>query len=340
MQPQTPAQHPLQTQQQPQAEPRPKAQPALDYSALTAPISFQDYMKSSYAKWTIGTALIGAPLFIACFILIAFKPSLGMTLGIIGGFSLLISLGLYYSTLQTMRRTRFAAQNGLTYISNMPYDNRPGIIFREGHSRTFTDIFTAAQQSFTEVGNYRYSVGSGKNEQTFYYGFICITLPRKLPNMVLDSKKNDGLFGSSNLPTGFSADQKLELEGDFNNYFTLYAPAQYKTDALYVFTPDVMQALVDAAKNYDCEIIDDKLYIYSNSSFSFSQKDFEEILKISSLLKKEVSEQVDYYADARVGSRALNEIAPQGQRLKRKAPIATIILAILMFIYFIVTILS
>jgi hypothetical protein len=307
--------------------------PTLNYSALTMPVSAQKIISGSNGKYILIASGISLGLFVLG-VTLTLTSNPAAIAAIVAGLTVgLIPAVLYYSAIHAIRMHQFASDNAMTYVENMPYDGRPGVIFREGHSRVLSDILTAQNRSFDEIANYRYSVGSGKNETTYYYGVITIRLPRKLPNIVLDSKKNNSIFGS-NLPVGFSADQKLELEGDFNNYFTLYAPAQYKTDALYIFTPDVMQALVDAAQNYDCEIIDDTLHLYSHNALMFNQKTLEDILHISGLIKKEVVEQVDNYADARIGNRAANIVAPQGQRLKTKTPAWTIILGVAMFIYF------
>jgi hypothetical protein len=108
-----------------------------------------------------------------------------------------------------------------------------------------------------------------------------IQLDRALPHMVLDAVQNDRkILGQrvSNLPARFDLAQRLSREGDFDRYFTLYAPADYERDALYVFTPDLMALLIDEAGSgeggsMDVEIIDDRMYVYapgSGTSFSHS----------------------------------------------------------------------
>ena len=78
--------------------------------------------------------------------------------------------------------------------------------------------------------------------------------------MVLDARSNNGLFGGTNLPSQFSKDQILSLEGDFSEYFTLYCPREYERDALYVFTPDLMALLIDQTSTFDVEIVDDWMF--------------------------------------------------------------------------------
>lgn len=52
---------------------------------------------------------------------------------------------------------------------------------------------------------------------------IRVLLPKPFPQLFLDSNKNDKSLVSA-VPTSFKADQKLTLEGSFNEYFDFYAP--------------------------------------------------------------------------------------------------------------------
>lgn len=310
----------------------------LDYSALSRKVTFSERInhggggfKTNIITYTAAIVIAFTSLFMSL-ILIEYA----FFFFFIGIFILIIVIGLYVSAAKHVRLKQFADQNNLVYKESFGYDGRSGLIFQLGESQEFTSVLQATNQAFAEIGNYQYETGEGKNRQTHDYGYVHIKLPRKLPHMVLDAKKNN-LFGKfSNLPTGFSGDQKLELEGSFNSYFTLYAPAQYKTDALYVFTPDVMQAMIDAAHDYDCEIIDDSLYLYSPSKLKLTDaKRLQEIVHIASLLSKEFTEQTDYYADSRVGDRSQNIIAAPGKRLATKVPVATIILITLFGLFYV-----
>lgn len=52
----------------------------------------------------------------------------------------------------------------------------------------------------------------------------------------------------------------VELEGDFNNHFKLYAPEDQQMQARYVFDPAAMQFVVDFCANHDWELVYDELY--------------------------------------------------------------------------------
>lgn len=254
-----------------------------------------------------------------------------VVIAIIAGF---MTFSEYRNLGQSIMLAKFATMNGMTYRYDAPFDFRDGLIFREGHSQEYTDLLQATDRNFAEIGNYQYVTGSGKNRQTHCYGFVRIQLPRKLPNMVLDGKKNNAFGRFSNLPQTFDRNEEMSLEGDFDTYFTLYAPAQYKTDALYIFTPDVMQALIDTVGDYDCEVIDDSFYIYNSRKFDLTKREhFEHIAAIADTLRPELTKQSKLYADDNVGNRVADIVAPAGARLKTRMSAITIVFIVLFVLY-------
>ena len=160
----------------------------------------------------------------------------------------------------TYRIARFAQANGMTFRPVVNDPPLPGMIFHLGSSRVASQLVRGQEPRFVEFGNYRYTTGSGKNRTTHNWGYVAVKLDVPLPNIVLDALGNNGL--GSNLPSTFSKDQRLSLEGDFDQHFTLYCPSGYEADALYLFTPDIMARFIDHAAQLDVEIVDDWLFLY------------------------------------------------------------------------------
>jgi hypothetical protein len=226
-----------------------------------------------------------------------------------------------------MRLQRFADANSLLYRATSTDPTYPGVIFNTGDTRVAYDHFSTETGRFVDFGNYRYSTGSGKSRTTHNWGFLAISLDRALPNMVLDSRANNGLFGTTDLPTVFSRNQSLELEGDFNKYFTLYCPREYERDALYVFTPDLMGLLIDDAAPFDVEIVDKWMFVYSATAFdSLARTTYQRLYTIIDNVGAKTLSQTDRYHDERIGSFSANLVAPQGRRLKRGVSISSVIL--------------
>lgn len=219
---------------------------------------------------------------------------------------------------QNERLVRFAAQNNLELLYGRKEPAYSGIFFKEGHS---TEIEAALRiPELGEIGNYSYVTSSGKNRTTHSIGYIRLTLSRRVPHMLLDAKHNN-VFGISNLPVLLEKNQKLELEGDFYKYFTLYTPKGYERDALYIWTPDVMSSVLDGAATWDIECIDNEVYLYSSRKFELTNAPIlQNILKRAEHILRQIEEQADYYKDDAIVSRAANVIAPAGTRLKSKRP--------------------
>lgn len=223
------------------------------------------------------------------------------------------------------RLDSFASANGMVFSPRGSAPQYPGAIFSTGQTRQSLDHLRSTSGRFLDYGNYRYVTGSGKNRTTHNWGFLALQLDRSLPHMVLDSRANNGLFGISNLPAAFHKEQVLSLEGDFNNHFTLYCPQAYERDALYVFTPDLMALLIDNAAPFDVEIVDRWMFVYSATAFDMVKPAVHQrLLSIVDTVGAKTLTQTDRYSDERVQNFTANLVAPHGQRLKRRVPLATI----------------
>ncbi|WP_164233978.1 DUF898 domain-containing protein [Microbacterium hydrocarbonoxydans] len=186
-------------------------------------------------------------------------------------FVILVGGGIAWAGWRSARVTRyrlnrFAQANGMSYEERIADPPLPGMIFSLGSGRLSTDLLRGTQPRFVEFGNYQYTVKSGKNSTTYRWGYVAVKLDVPLPNIVLDATGNNG-FGS-NLPAAFDKEQRLSLEGDFDQHFTLYCPAGYERDALYLFTPDIMARFIDNAAELDVEIVDDWLFLYTRRKVS------------------------------------------------------------------------
>lgn len=234
---------------------------------------------------------------------------------------------------------RFAVKNNIVFDTNATPTGHNGLIFQYGHTQRIKQSLTFPDG--LQIGNYTYTTGSGKNTKVHTWGYACIFLNKALPHMILDAKSNNIFQRFSNLPESFESNQRLSLEGDFDSHFTLFAPEEYKRDALYIFTPDVMAKLIDLGKNYDIEVVDDTLYLYSNYPIKLDSEDtLRAILTVIDTIGNEIKSQNENYRDERVTDTEIavkqHSIAPQGVRLKKRLDIVsilTICFAIAFYIY-------
>ncbi|MDB5180934.1 MAG: hypothetical protein JWO54_697 [Candidatus Saccharibacteria bacterium] len=231
---------------------------------------------------------------------------------------------------------RFAKANGLNYDFKIKNPIRNGLIFSNPGTKEsfiYDGISRMGERPF-EIGNYYFETGSSysRASRSHLYGFMRITLDKQLPHMVLDATSDDIKFAViriSQLGASFAKDQVLKLEGDFNDHFTLYAPKEYETDALYVFTPDLMAHFIDTASTYNAEIIDNNLYIYSLRPFFLDKPEtYQRLFAILETVGLKALKQTSNYRDSR--SDVAGTVA-SGRRLKRGIS-ATVILTIVIII--------
>jgi hypothetical protein len=166
------------------------------------------------------------------------------------------------------RITRFAAANNLRY-GHDEVVSHPGVIFGAGIDRIAERRLTTTAGRRLEIGNYRYTIRAEnqENSKVYGWGYVAITLDRRLPHLLLDAKANDrSVFGikTSNLPVDLARDQRLSLGGEFDDKFSLYAPSGYGRDAFYIFAPDLMALFIDRLGTFDVEIIDDTMFVYGS----------------------------------------------------------------------------
>jgi hypothetical protein len=216
------------------------------------------------------------------------------------------------------------------------YQRLPIQIIKDVKNRVVLNSITDASGSQFEIGTFQYVQGSGKNEVERKFGFMRIQLDRNLPHMVLDTTADDTKFfgiRQSNLGMSFTKDQAMRLEGNFNDYFTLYAPKEYETDALYVFTPDLMARLIDNAGSFNAEIVDSSLYIYSTNDMPLDKREtYEKLFGIYNTVGLKALKQTGNYRDSR--SEVRGEVANQGQRLSRRTAITIGTAVVIVFVIY------
>ncbi|MGN6325456.1 hypothetical protein [Pseudolysinimonas sp.] len=220
----------------------------------------------------------------------------------------------------------FARANGLDFAPQALMPGYPGLVFQLGSQRIVREHVSTRTGRFVDMGGYEYTTGSGKNQTTHHWSFLAIRLDRRLPNIVLDSRQNNGVLGT-NLPVALARDQILHLEGDFDRYFTLYCPKDYETDALYVFTPDLMALLIDEAAPFDVEIVDDWFFAYSSRPLDMDDPStYQRFFRIVDTVGAKAASQTEHYRDDRVASSIVGDVvAPQGARLRHGVSLGAVI---------------
>jgi len=209
----------------------------------------------------------------------------------------------------------YAEANGWAYSAADPDPSYAGSIFREGTRRVALDHITTTTGRFVDMGEFDYSVPSGQGQTAVMrWGFIAIKLDVPLPHIVLEARAHSGWL-TGELPIGVTPDQRLGLEGDFDQHFTLYCPKGYEPDALYIFTPDLMALLIDEAGGMHVEIVDDWMFVSWQLGFGESwASDLPRLRRIVEVVGAKLVDQSHRYVDP-LG--VAGAVAAPGQRLGR-----------------------
>lgn len=145
------------------------------------------------------------------------------------------------------------------------------------------------------------------------FRYLSMRLPRALPHLMIDARGNGSL--RSLLP----GSQRLQLEGDFDRYFTAYVPSGYERDALELLTPDVMACLIDHGRSWDIEVIDDTLQLASTKLHRWRDRsESAAMLLFAELVGAELGHQAATYSDPRAKTPRV-QVAAQGRRLRRRS---------------------
>ncbi|MEK7588285.1 MAG: hypothetical protein AAB438_00525 [Patescibacteria group bacterium] len=219
-----------------------------------------NFIKKNYPKWTIFIIIINL-FFLYIIISSKFIPFL-IFFFIID----MIFLGIFSAVKRKAFLKQFAKTNGYTYEARADVRLVPSLYLQMGHSREMTNIISGTyKNSPIKLFEFKCVIGYGKHRRTIQFTTFEITYKTELKSIFLRSKKNK--WAITNLFEGMGDDIRfgkvLKLEGNFNDFFTLYVPEDYEMEALQIFTPEVMAKLMDTANGFSFEFTGNKLFIYS-----------------------------------------------------------------------------
>ena len=89
---------------------------------------------------------------------------------------------------------------------------------------------------------------------------IRVALPKLFPQVVLESNKNDK-SAVSTMPSSFKTSQRVDLEGDFKDYFDLYMHTGLQASTLTVLAPNFMEMLMQVSTKFDVEFYSNEMIL-------------------------------------------------------------------------------
>jgi hypothetical protein len=160
---------------------------------------------------------------------------------------------------------QIAAEMGYTYEEIAPLDSVSGDTFLQGNSQEITHIFSGTQDGYSvRIFEFTYVEGAGKTRRDYTNTIYELDCREKLPHILLNPYY--GIIASTM--------EKVELEGNFSNDFTLYVQKGEQIEVRELFTPDVMLQFVEHFKGYKFETFGTKLYVVDEDNISYNRKEF------------------------------------------------------------------
>lgn len=155
-------------------------------------------------------------------------------------FGVVIWGAWYWSKKQREAAQAWAAARGWTYTRNVPalvqrWESAP---FRRGHSRRAQNVLTGTFQERHVVSfQYQYTTGSGKNQTTYTFHVVSLSLPARLPWLHL------GPDGAGASVAKFFGGQDINFESKaFNDAWRVQGPeGRYAFDFIH---PRMMDRLM------------------------------------------------------------------------------------------------
>ncbi|MCL2038141.1 hypothetical protein FWG95_04060 [Candidatus Saccharibacteria bacterium] len=159
-------------------------------------------------------------------------------------------------------------------------------------------------------------------------------LNHNVPHMIANPHN-----GTAKLPTHELVAQKLETEGGAD-HFHIFASPTYQADVLYIFTPDVLNAMDKNGADFAYKFYDNEVEIYAPDSVLKNGEDLRDLILTAINLTKQINKQAARYRDERAtsGAQILGNLAPRGRRMDSNISFwsIAIVAAVALFIMWIV----
>lgn len=168
---------------------------------------------------------------------------------------------------------------GYAYVKNPPI-TADALMFREGHGRSTGHglLGHLSDEHPFRFFQYSYVTGSGKSRQTHNFCVFEVSFSGTFPHLYLNNKHNKNLSGMKDmfLP-------RITLPTEFEKQFSLYVPKGYEIEALELFTPDLLAQILDMKWKHDVELVQQKLYVFSERYITKREQLVEELSRLKTL---------------------------------------------------------
>mgnify|MGYP001596145412 CR=1 FL=1 len=167
---------------------------------------------------------------------------------------------LAYSAAMQRFMKEFARENNFDYYDSGSLEDVRGTLFERGHSKDISHVVAGKQGDFpVRFFHYQFSVQRGKEPSTYYFTVAEITLRGPVPHVLMESR---GMFDFMSF-RGKAHPAEVSLGETFRRHFHVYTAKDFEIEAFEIFTPEVMEVLIEKAKGFDLEFVENRIYVFT-----------------------------------------------------------------------------
>jgi len=268
----------------------------------------QGFFRSGFGGLALGIPIAAAVIVFAAVLLTGVFPQFSEPILFIGVpvlnlWLLIILVWGLVSLSRGVRMQRWADAHGLNYVERFAASGRSpwqGTPFPAHGSYVVGRLLRSNE--FT-AGRFRAIIrnrndASGSASTIRPFSFVQFALPTRVPHIFVTNRRASVLSWAG---VRIAGGTKLAGSSEFDGIFTLHCPKDYERDALYIFTPDLLAALIDYAPGSELELIDNTAYLYMSKEPELWKPEVANALdavidKLSTVLER----QTHRYRDERV----------------------------------------
>lgn len=142
-----------------------------------------------------------------------------------------------------------------------------------------------------KIFTYHFSTGIGEHRELHFYTVFVFKFNGHFPHLYLNNKHNHyNVYVGENVP----------LPAEFSKQFTLSVPRKYEIEALEIFTPDVLEVILDGGFAHDIELVDQELLFFSEGIIDDVEK-LEKEFTLALALEDILDEKLDRMKFEKIG---------------------------------------
>lgn len=172
--------------------------------------------------------------------------------------------GLYGFAATQARRAfwqHFARDHDWQYQRSGSIADEQALLFERGHDKKMRNVVSGSLGDRTvRVFEYTFSVGHGKHQSTHHYTVFEFSTTGRFPHVYLNH--HDNTYDASHDGT------RIPAPSEFEDSYSIVGPEQYESEILELFTPDVLQHLLDADWAHDVELVNGEMLIIRHSRYN------------------------------------------------------------------------